>query len=101
GIRYFHVTGVQTCALPIFVPVLSPILTRKKSLAEEIAALDVNQFSCPVLPRKQDDAVAKSFRYEGYDLITLEKLIERDYTIPERSEERRVEKSEDVGGLVK
>ena len=37
----------------------------------------------PVLPRKQDDAVAKTFRYEGYDLITLQKLIERDYTIPE------------------
>ena len=23
------------------------------------------------------------FRYEGYDIITLQKLIERDYTIPE------------------
>jgi hypothetical protein len=41
------------------IPVLSPILTRKKSLAEEIAGLDVQSFSCPVLPRKQDDAVAK------------------------------------------
>jgi len=36
-----------------------------------------------VLPRKQDDAAAKTFRYEGYDLITLQKLIEREYTIPE------------------
>ena len=26
---------------------------------------------------------AKKFRYEGYDIITLQKLIERDYTIPE------------------
>ncbi|OFW20930.1 MAG: hypothetical protein A3H27_16580, partial [Acidobacteria bacterium RIFCSPLOWO2_02_FULL_59_13] len=67
----------------IQVPVLSPILTRKKSLAEEISDLDVNGFDCPKLPRKQDDAVAKSFRYEGYDLITLQKLIEREYTIPE------------------
>ena len=49
----------------IAIPVLSPILTRKKSLAEEIAELDVNAFSNPVLPRKQDDATAKSFRYEG------------------------------------
>ena len=24
----------------------------------------------------------RTFRYEGYDLITLQKLIERDYTIP-------------------
>jgi type III restriction enzyme len=67
----------------IAIPVLSPILTRKKSLAEEIAELDVSAFKCPVLPRKQDDAVAKSFRYEGYDIITLQKLIEREYKIPE------------------
>ena len=67
----------------IAIPVLSPILTRKRSLAEEIAALDVHAFACPVLPRKQDDAAAKTFRYEGYDIITLQKLIERDYSIPE------------------
>jgi type III restriction enzyme len=67
----------------ISIPVLSPILTRKKSLAEEITDLDVRGFNCPVLPRKQDDAVAQSFRYEGYDLITLQRLIEREYTIPE------------------
>ena len=60
-----------------------PILTRKKSLAEEIAALDVTAFNCPVLPRKQDDAAAKTFHYEGYDIITLQKMIERDYNIPE------------------
>ena len=67
----------------IALPVLSPILTRKKSLAEEIAALDVGAFACPLLPRKQDDAAAKTFRYEGYDIITLQKLIEREYSIPE------------------
>jgi type III restriction enzyme len=67
----------------ISIPVLSPILTRKKSLAEEIAGLDVSALNCPVLPRKQDDAAAKTFRYEGYDIITLQKEIERDYSIPE------------------
>jgi type III restriction enzyme len=67
----------------IAIPVLSPILTRKKSLAEEIAELDINAFVCPVLPRKQDDAAAKSFRYEGYDIITLQKMVEREYKIPE------------------
>jgi type III restriction enzyme len=65
------------------IPVLSPILTRKKSLAEEIADLDVGAFNCPVLPRKQDDPTAKTFRYEGYDIITLQKLVEREYSIPE------------------
>jgi type III restriction enzyme len=43
----------------IAIPVLSPILTRKKSLAEEIAGLDVQAFDCPKLPRKQDDAHAR------------------------------------------
>ena len=67
----------------IAIPVLSPILTRKKSLAEEIAELDVSSLSCPVFPRKENDAEAMRFRYEGYDIITLQKLIEREYTIPE------------------
>lgn len=67
----------------ISVPVLSPILTRKKTLSEEIAALDVASFECPVLPRKETDRAAEQFSYEGYDLITLQKLIEREYTIPE------------------
>ena len=66
----------------IALPVLSPMLVRKKSLAEEIAALDVMRFSCPILPRKQDDKTAEEFHYEGYDLVTLQKLVERDYTIP-------------------
>jgi type III restriction enzyme len=65
------------------IPVLSPILTRKKSLAEEIASLDVTTFKCPVLPKKSDDKASKQFRYEGIDLITLQKLVEREYTMPE------------------
>jgi type III restriction enzyme len=69
--------------MDILIPTLSPILTRKKSLAEEIETLNVQKFNCPPLPKKQTDAAAKQFRYEGYDLITLQKLIERDYTIPE------------------
>jgi type III restriction enzyme len=67
----------------IEIPVLSPILTRKKTLAEEIASLDVMAFSCPVLPKKENDKAAQRFRYEGKDIITLEKIIEREYTIPE------------------
>jgi len=66
----------------IAVPVLTPILSRKKTLADEIAALDVGSFSCPVLPRKETDREAKDFRYEGYDLLTLQKIVEREYTIP-------------------
>jgi type III restriction enzyme len=67
----------------ITIPVLSPILARKKTLAEEIAALDVTKFVCPVLPKKEGDAAAQRFTYEGFDIITLQKLVEREYTIPE------------------
>jgi len=66
----------------ICVPVLSPVLTRKKSLTDEIAAIDVSGMSCPALPRSAGDKTAEEFRYEGYDLVTLQKLIEREYRIP-------------------
>jgi len=73
----------KALVIDITVPILSPILARKKTLAEEIAALDVNKFECPVLPKKEGDEAAQRFRYEGYDIITLQKEIEREYTIPE------------------
>jgi type III restriction enzyme len=67
----------------IAVPKLSPILARKKTLAEEIAAIDVTTFKAPRFPKKENDAAAQTFHYEGVDIITLQKLIERDYTIPQ------------------
>ena len=39
--------------------------------------------TCPVLPRKEGDDAAQKFHYEGVDIVTLKKLVERDYTIPE------------------
>ncbi len=69
-------------ALDIRLPTLSPLLARKKSIADEIAALDVGRLPAN-LPRKQDAQATQKFRYEGYDLISLEKLIEREYTLPE------------------
>jgi type III restriction enzyme len=35
------------------------------------------------LPKKQDDKAAQQFRYEGVDIVTLQKIVERDYTIPQ------------------
>jgi type III restriction enzyme len=67
----------------IALPVLSPILARKKTLADEIAALDVAAMACPPLPRKEGDTAEETFHYEGYDFITLKKLIERDYKLPQ------------------
>ena len=37
----------------IAIPVISPILARKKTLAEEIEALDVSKFVSPKLPRRK------------------------------------------------
>jgi type III restriction enzyme len=67
----------------ITVPVLSPILARKKTLAEEIAGIDVSKLACPKLPKKEGDKAASQFHFEGYDIISLQKLVEREYTIPE------------------
>jgi len=67
----------------IGLPSLTPSLIRKKSLAEEIAELDVMAFDCPVLPLKSGDQAEKTFKYEGYDIITLKKEIEREYVMPE------------------
>jgi type III restriction enzyme len=67
----------------IGLPLLSPTLVRKKSLAEEIANLDVMSFQTILLPMSGEDPRNKTFRYEGYDIITLQKEVERDYVIPE------------------
>ncbi|MGB8643610.1 MAG: DEAD/DEAH box helicase family protein [Anaerolineae bacterium] len=67
----------------IALPILSPILARKRTLAEEIAALDVAAMTCPTLPRKAGDIAEETFHYEGYDLVSLQKLVERDYTLPQ------------------
>ena len=66
----------------IAMPQLSPVLQRKKTLAEEINAVDVRAFLCPALPRKPGDEAERTFHYEGYDFITLEREFEREYTIP-------------------
>jgi len=70
-------------AFDIGMPVLTPTLVRKKSLAEEIASLDVMTFQTMLLPLTADDPNNKTFRYEGHDIITLLKIVERDYKVPE------------------
>lgn len=65
----------------IAIPQLTPSLVRKKSLSEEIAGLDVMQFDCAVLPMKEGDLAEKNFKFEGYDILTLKKILERQYTL--------------------
>ncbi|HEX6819797.1 MAG TPA: hypothetical protein VF120_15580, partial [Ktedonobacterales bacterium] len=66
----------------IAIPQLSPVLQRKKSLGEEIAAIDVRAFVCPPLPRRKGDEAERKFKYEGKDFLTLETEFQREYTIP-------------------
>ncbi len=74
----------------IDIPVLSPILVRKKSLSEEISSLDVHSLKCPKLPKKETDTDIEAFQYEGYDFLTLQKLIERQYKIPQAQTSQEV-----------
>ncbi|MCI0691853.1 DEAD/DEAH box helicase family protein [candidate division KSB1 bacterium] len=67
----------------IAIPQLTPSLVRKKSLAEEIAALEVMQFDCMPLPLKEGDTAEQNFVFEGYDILTLKKILEREYTLPD------------------
>jgi len=67
----------------ISFPLLSPALVRKKTLSSEIAALDISRFLLRPLPKKSSSLEAKAFRYEGQDILTLEKLLERDYILAE------------------
>jgi len=67
----------------IGIPDISPILTRKKSLAEEIGEIDVMKFNINKLPLKGKEIEdTKTFIYEGRDILTDEKLLEREYSIP-------------------
>lgn len=68
----------------ISVPEISPLLSRKKSLADEISKIDVLKFNNNPLPIKSKEiAELKKFIYEGRDILTDEKLLEREYNIPE------------------
>lgn len=67
----------------IGIPDISSVLARKKSLAEEIGDINVMNFNINTLPFKGKDlGETKTFIYEGRDILTDEKLLEREYTIP-------------------
>src|SRR5256886_13242635 len=57
----------------IGLPVLTPTLVRKKTLAEEIAALDVMTFQTMLLPLTAYVPNHKTFPYARHGLITLPK----------------------------
>src|SRR5690606_40436953 len=85
GIRVFHVTGVQTCALPIYVAALGFLgLRRLRAEAEEPERRDVEDRR-PDRERELHDQRREAVRQD-----VLEDDPQR--VRPQRSEERRVGK---------
>lgn len=73
----------------IGIPELTPMLSRKRSIAEEIAELDVTALQAPVIALGDEQVPEETFTYEGYDVITLKKEFERQYklTPPQTAQE--------------
>ena len=73
---------LEKAAMDIGLPDLTPLLVRKKSLRDEIEALDVSKFPLSSLRVKskpgQDN---QKFTYEATDVVTKEKLFEREYEL--------------------
>jgi len=68
----------------IAIPEITSILSRKKTLADEISAINVMSFQCNSIPYKDSEIKEiKSFMYEGRDILTDELLLQREYSIPE------------------
>src|SRR5437016_13171278 len=80
GIRDWSVTGVQTCALPIFKEVVPMLEANPKLAFVQAPQKYVNTENCPVAQAAQ-----------------FQQAIFYEY-ICERSEERRVGKGVDLGG---
>src|SRR5690606_40717180 len=90
GIRDFHVTGVQTCALPISSSLLLqalPLMLLMFLLFPRIAPL----WSLPVAKERGVTGLAESM--SPYDMVELSRSSELAFRVTfERSEERRVGK---------
>ena len=76
--------------MDIEIPMLTPILVRRKSLSEQISSMDVYSLKCPRLPKKESAVEVETFQYDGYDFITLQKLVERQYKLPKAQTSQEV-----------
>ncbi|GAB5518218.1 MAG: DEAD/DEAH box helicase family protein [Rhodothermales bacterium] len=73
----------EKAAFDIAIPVLTPIIVRAKSLKDEIAAINVHHiYDGKPLPIRASEHEEQTFQYQGRDILTMEKLFERTYTLP-------------------
>src|SRR5690606_40271572 len=88
GIRYFHVTGVQTCALPIS---LGPQPRHAGTLLLLHGGVDLEQVDLRLLRTLAVAVHAHDHPRSRLDLVLLPPCRRRDLALePTRSEERRV-----------
>src|SRR5690606_40526065 len=91
GIRDLHVTGVQTCALPIFDLQIRPLAdSRAGQIALQTGAVDVilSDFVWVSIQRNQDNMVSSV----PHSLEVGGLMVPPDSGITTRSEERRAGK---------
>lgn len=90
-----HVEVITVCPTTgraeydISLPILTPTLMRKRHIGEQIEELDVSKLNCPIIPLQWEKGPRRTFRFEGYDVITFTKELEREYEIalPQTAEE--------------
>src|SRR5690606_40551312 len=98
--RDFHVTGVQTCALPIYhISNVQKVFPDKKRPDERYYVLDFTFAELQQLDLTERRTATGELRYPtrfpaGRGKLKIMSLAQQI----ERSEERRVGKSEDLGG---
>ena len=82
----------EKAAYDLSLPRITPVLVRKKSLHAEIEGLDVRNFSFSPdpLPRKPTIADIKKFQYAAFDILTMEKIFEREYAIKDAQQPNEI-----------
>ena len=84
----------------IGIPDISPILSRKQSLAQEIGKIDVMTFNVNRLPMKKTELEAtKTFYLRRSRHSTDEKLIEREYQYRQFKLQRKLSDTMLAGSL--
>src|SRR5690606_40669429 len=92
GIRDFHVTGVQTCALPIFTDDGWRVEGKRRLLAAVLWAIYQDTIVCVAVEGGGRRAEVTSAEKRARDLRSLRLIFRKLRHGEQRSEERRVGK---------